>query len=80
MASSDLWRELAIQFRNLPEAGILRADWQYSVGSGVPGEWRLTGGASISAERQFEALARRAGAEIADENASDLLVSPGSKR
>jgi hypothetical protein len=57
---SSFWRDLAERFRALQVTyGMLRADWIYRVGSGLPGEWRLAG-AESSAAIQFDTLAIRA--------------------
>jgi hypothetical protein len=74
MGDSDFWRDLAKQFRALQHAlGRLRAEWDYIVGSGGRGQWRLTGtdGGSVV---EFEVLARRAAAGLSDAGSSDLVM------
>jgi hypothetical protein len=64
------------RFRALTNpADDLRADWDYIVGSGKLGGWRLAGGLSKSARTRFEALARMAGAAIENPAISDPVVS-----
>jgi hypothetical protein len=72
MAFSDFWRDIAIQFRTIPEAFTLSAAWANFDNVG-PGKWGLQG--SKAAKYSFEALATRAGKEIADASASDLLTA-----
>ena len=75
MPTSDFWRDLAVQFRALPDPyGMLRADGHYIIGSGVAWKWELTGGASASLRIQFAALARRGAFQIANADATDLLT------
>jgi hypothetical protein len=52
---------------------MLRAEWDYIV-SGRMGRWQLIGGTS-GLHSQFEALARRAAFELANADASDLLIA-----
>ena len=62
---SDLWRELETEFAALPDPShALRADWQYTVGSGELGDWRVTGTTNLHLQVRFEAVARRAGATL----------------
>jgi hypothetical protein len=75
MASSQFWRERANEFQLIPDCGTLRADGQYSVGSGAVWMWRLAGSASEFIQSTFETLARRAAFELTDTNAPDLLIS-----
>jgi len=76
MAGPQFWREMESRFRALPDpTRSLRADWHYIVGSGKPGDWRLTGGVGKSVRVRFEALARQAGAAIDDPGSPDSLVS-----
>jgi hypothetical protein len=74
MADSAFWRELATQFQLIPDYGMLRADGHYIIGSGVPWNWQLAGGASDFTRSAFEALARRGASEIASTGTPDLLV------
>lgn len=69
MAESELWRELAKEFRALqakpdvrypPSFASLRADWSDIVGGKEATSWSFSGGLR-STEVQFDALARRAG-------------------
>jgi len=73
MADSEFWRNLAEQFRTLPGAGTLRADWTYQIRSGAPSEWRFSGDASLCI--QFQALARRGAAALPKVEIPDLLVA-----
>jgi len=74
MADSARWRELATQFRELPAAcQMLRADRHYIVNTGGVGRWKLIG--TISDIVRFEALARRAGAELPSPVTHDLLTA-----
>jgi Helix-turn-helix domain len=76
MASSHFWRERAAEFQLVPDYGTLRADGQYTVGSGTAWSWRLTGGTANDFIRStFETLARRAAFEFAGAAATDLLVA-----
>ncbi len=76
MEGPQFWREMESRFRALPDpTRSLRADWHYVVGSGKPGDWRLTGGVGKSVRVRFEALARQAGAAIDDPDCFDSLVS-----
>jgi hypothetical protein len=76
MAGPQFWREMESRFRALPDpTRSLRADWHYIIGSGKPGDWRLTGGVGKSVRVRFEALARQAGAAIDDPGSPDTLVS-----
>jgi hypothetical protein len=76
MAGPQFWREMESRFRLLPDpTRSLRADWDYIVGSGKEGTWRLTGDLNKSLRIRFEALARQAGAAIDDPDSSDSLVS-----
>jgi hypothetical protein len=74
MADSTFWRDLADQFRALPEEfALLRGDRHQTVGSDDPAQWELIGG--ISAKVHFEALARRAASAIPNPSSSDLLTA-----
>jgi DNA-binding transcriptional ArsR family regulator len=74
MGDSSFWRDIAKQFRVLAHApGMLRAEWDYIVGSGGRGEWSLTG-ADGGLVIEFEVLARRAGAALSDVGSSALLI------
>jgi hypothetical protein len=74
MADSDSWRDLAAQFLALPRPqGDIHARWQYTVGSGVVGNWTLGGDRSLRI--QFEAIARRAAIGLLDKRSSDLLIA-----
>jgi hypothetical protein len=76
MPTSDFWRDLAVQFRALPDPyGMLRASGHYIIGSGVAWGWELTGGASASLRTQFAALARRGAFQIENADANDLLTA-----
>jgi hypothetical protein len=77
MASSDFWRERATEFDLVPDYGTLRADGQYTVGSGAAWTWQVAGGALNEFIRStFETLARRAAMELPDVAAgTDLLVA-----
>jgi hypothetical protein len=72
MATSDLWRDLAAEFRALPGGSALRGDWDYT--SGRPCQWRFAG-TSPSIHTRFEALARRAACEMPNPKYSDSLLS-----
>ena len=76
MAHSDLWRDLAVQFLALAPSphGDIRASWQYTVGSGIVGNWMLGGGGS-TLRIQVEALARRAAIGLPHKRSPDLLVA-----
>lgn len=68
---SDRWRDIFEQFQSLAaNYPGLRADWDYIVGSGKSGEWRLAGGQEIAI--QFETLAKRASALLGLSSASLL--------
>jgi len=56
MASSDFWRDIANEFRNVPEAFSLTAIWSNSEKTGT-GKWKLAG--SKAAKYSFGALAPR---------------------
>jgi hypothetical protein len=71
MASSDFWRDLAAEFQKLPDFWTVSAEWK-NYGGGTPESWSLSG--SNAAKYSFEALASRAGREIAKEGASHLLT------
>jgi hypothetical protein len=74
MADSSFWRDLAEKFRALLETcWMLRADWNYIVGSGGAGTWRLAG-AGRAAKIQFETLARRAASALPGTGHSDLRI------
>jgi len=74
MADSARWRELAAEFRELPAAcRLVRADRYYIVHTGGVGKWTLIG--TISDVVRFEALARRAGAELPSPVSHDLLTA-----
>jgi hypothetical protein len=74
MGASTFWRDLASQFRGLPDPyGMLRADWNYIGGTENSGHWTLGGGASFGLRVRFESLARRAGAAVDRTNRADLL-------
>src|SRR5437588_184504 len=70
--TSGFWHTLAAEFRALPGAQTLRADWHCAVG-GKRKSWKLVGG-SGALHFQFEALARRAALQVADANTPDLLI------
>jgi hypothetical protein len=73
--ASAFWRDMEARFRALAESlGKLRADWDYIVGSGDAGTWRL-GGAPPSGIVRFEALARKAGTALASPTISTPLVA-----
>jgi hypothetical protein len=75
MADSAFWRALATEFRELPpECHVLRADRHYVVGSGKLGQWNITA-STVTGRVRFEAVARRAGAEIADPSTRDDLLT-----
>lgn len=70
------WADLAQQFRALHNRyPSLRADWHYTVNSGGPGEWRVSGAGSQTAVAQFEALARRAGASLPNPDGLELHIN-----
>jgi hypothetical protein len=73
MADSSFWRGLAEKFRAVDTHGMLRAEWDYIVGSGGHGEWKLAG-AGRSATIQFETLAKRGAAALSDAGTSNLLI------
>jgi len=75
MASSNFWRERAADFQLVPDYGMLRADGQYTVGTGAAWTWRLSGGANEFIRSTFEALARRAAFELAGAATTELLVA-----
>lgn len=54
---------------------MLRADGQYTIGSGEAWRWHLTGGANEFIRDTFEALARRGAFESAPAGTPDLLVA-----
>jgi len=56
MASSQFWQELARQFELIPDQGMLRADGQYTVGSGGPWSWHLAWRGSEFVRNTFETL------------------------
>jgi DNA-binding transcriptional regulator YiaG len=72
MASSDFWRDLTTEFQKLPDYWTLSAEWK-NYGGGGPGTWSLSG--SNAAKYSFEALASRAGREIAKKGTPDLLTA-----
>jgi hypothetical protein len=75
MADSSFWRNLGEKHRELQAIhGALRADWDYIVGRGGPGEWRLRG-ASGSAKAQFEILAKRGASALPGIGSSDWLIA-----
>jgi hypothetical protein len=65
MASSQFWQELAGQFELMPDQGMLRADGQYTVGSGGPWSWHLAWRGSEFVRNTFETLASRCAFKIA---------------
>lgn len=75
MVHSDFWRDLAVQFRALDPPAKLRADWNYTVtlSPGNPPQtcatWDVWEGwePATSLCLDFEALARRGGSAIADQ-------------
>src|SRR6185437_8069060 len=75
MASSDFWRERANEFQSVPDRGMLRADGQYTVGSGAAWSWRLAGGANEYIRSTFETIARRSASELTGSDMTDLLVA-----
>jgi hypothetical protein len=76
MADSQFWRDMEARFRAIPDpTGDLRADWNYVIGSGGPGTWRLAAGLSPSVRVRFEALARLAGVAIDNPAISDPLIA-----
>ena len=72
MASSESWKDLAEKFRAIPEAWTLTAEWNDPYYNGI-GEWSING--SRTAKYKFEALATRAGREIAKKETSNLLTA-----
>src|SRR5260370_2841107 len=75
MADSAFWRDLAATFLLIPGHGMLRADGQYTVGSGEAWSWRLGGGAREFMRDTFKTLARRGAFESAPAGTTDLLVA-----
>ena len=75
MADSAFWRELAAQFLLIPSHEMLRADGQYTVGSGDAWRWQILGGTTEFIRNTFETLARRGAFESAPAGTSDLLVA-----
>jgi hypothetical protein len=74
MSDSDSWRDLAAQFLALARPqGDIHARWQYTVGSGVVGNWTLGGDCTL--QIQFEALARRAAVGLPNKHSYDLLIA-----
>lgn len=74
MATSDFWRDLAVEFRALDPKGIVFARWDCIIKSGRPWQWQLVGG-NPGLHSRFEALARRAASEMPNPEFSDLLIS-----
>lgn len=73
MADSAFWRNLAAEFRALPNAGILRADWDYQMHSDPSvSTWSFAGPESSCI--QFQALARRGASELQINKITDLLI------
>src|ERR1035441_5797043 len=71
-ADSSLWWDLGEKFRALQEThGMLRADWDYIVGSGR-GEYKLVGTAGRTIE--FETLAKRAASALPEAQGSSHLL------
>jgi len=75
MASSQFWQELARQFELIPDQGMLRADGQYTVGSGGPWSWHLAWRGSEFVRNTFETLASRCAFEIAPPGTTDLMIA-----
>ena len=73
MADSDFWRDLAVQFGEIPTPWTLRADRDYIISTGGAGRWNLLG--SPNSVAQFEALARRGASKIPNTASHDLLIS-----
>jgi ribosome-binding protein aMBF1 (putative translation factor) len=71
MASSEFWRNLAEQFRSLPYAEYLSAEWQFVVGSKAR-TWRLVG-EDYGLHSRFAALAVRGASELEQPGANNLL-------
>ena len=71
MEDSAFWQDFAVQFDGLP--CDLKADWQYTIGSGEVGHWRL--GGDRTQRIQFEALARRAAIRLRIRRSPDLLIA-----
>jgi hypothetical protein len=76
MADSKSWRQFAAEFVALlhNSHGDLRATWQYTVGSGIVGNWRF-GGGTRTLQIQVEALARRAAIGLPNKRSPDLLIA-----
>jgi hypothetical protein len=75
MADSSFWRELAVQFQQIPGGGMLRVDGHYVIGSGEAWTWQFAGGAGEWIRETFETLARRGAFESAPAGTTDLLVA-----
>jgi ribosome-binding protein aMBF1 (putative translation factor) len=75
MADFSFWRDLAEKFGALQDThGMFSAEWDYIVGSGGRGEWKLAGAGRI-ARIQFETLAKRAASALSEEGDADLLTA-----
>jgi hypothetical protein len=75
MASSQFWQERAPVFLQVPGHEMLRADGQYTVGSGKSWHWQFAGGATEFTRETFENLARGCAFEIAPTDTTDLLIA-----
>src|ERR1700722_20218440 len=72
MADPAFWRELAATFLQIPGHDMIRADGQYTVGSGEAWTWRLAGSVNDFIRNTFESLATRGAFEIAPAGTTDL--------
>jgi hypothetical protein len=72
MADPAFWRELAATFLQIPGHDLIRADGQYTVGSGEAWTWRLAGSINDFIRNTFESLATRGAFEIAPAGTTDL--------
>jgi hypothetical protein len=72
MADPAFWRELAATFLQIPGHDLIRADGQYTVGSGEAWTWRLAGSVNDFIRNMFESLATRGAFEIAPAGTTDL--------
>jgi DNA-binding transcriptional regulator YiaG len=76
MADSEFWRDLAVQFRALPDPRHgLSAIWWHIVGSALPSNWQILDLMTLNQPLsvQYSALAARAGARLNDPNAASLI-------
>lgn len=74
-ADASVLRELTEEFRALQAiCRTLRADWDYVVRSGEPGQWRLAGAVGAGPAVRFAAAARRAAIALGL-TGPDLLVA-----